>query len=54
MKTKKKEESKERNIKEKINANDSASSGVTGKEKEMDVKKTSMKQLLSHVFTQKK
>ena len=54
LKTKKKEESKERNIKEKINANDSASSGVTGKEKEMDVKKTSMKQLLSHVFTQKK
>ena len=54
LKTKKKEESKERNIKEKINANDSASSGVTGKGKELDVKKTSMKELLSHVFTQKK
>jgi tetrahydromethanopterin S-methyltransferase subunit G len=54
LKTKKKEEVKESRIKEKINANDSASSGVTGKEKDIDVKSMSLKQVIRHAFSQKK
>jgi hypothetical protein len=54
LKTKKQEQTKENRIKEKLNANDSASSGVTGKEKQLDVRKTGMKDLLSHVFAGKK
>ena len=54
LRTKKKEETKERSVKEKINANDSASSGVTGSDKQPDVKKVSVKGLLSHLMSQKK
>lgn len=54
LKTKKKEESKERNIKEKLNANDSASSGVTGSDKQFDVKSNTWKNTLRHVFANQK
>lgn len=53
LKTKNKEVKKESRIKEKINANDSASSGVTGSEKHIDVRNTSWKSLLRQV-TQKR
>lgn len=54
LKTKKKEENKESRIKEKINANDSSSSGVTGSEKQFDVKNNSWKNTLRHVLTKKR
>ncbi len=54
LKTAKKESSDKSRIKEKINANDSASSGVTGSEKQFDVQKNSLKNTLRHVFSQKK
>jgi hypothetical protein len=54
LKTKTKEVSKENRIKEKLNANDSASSGVTGSERSIDVKKVSLKGLISQVMSQKK
>lgn len=53
LKTKNKEVVKESRLKEKINANDSASSGVTGSEKKLDVSKTSLKDTLRHVFAKK-
>jgi hypothetical protein len=53
LKTKNKNESKESRIKEKINANDSASSGVTGSDRQIDIKKVSLKGLLSQVMSQK-
>ena len=54
LKTAKKESSEKSRLKEKINANDSASSGVTGSEKQFDVNKNSLKNTLRHVFSQKK
>jgi hypothetical protein len=54
LRTKAKEEKKERSVKEKINANDSSSSGVTGSEKAIDVQKYSLKGLIRQVMTQKK
>lgn len=54
LKTAKKESSEKNRIKEKINANDSASSGVTGSEKQFDVSKNSWKSTLRHVFAQNK
>jgi hypothetical protein len=54
LRTKDKEVKKERSVKEKINANDSSSSGVTGSEKNIDVQKVSLKGLIRQVMTQKK
>ncbi len=53
LKTKSKEQTKESRLKEKINANDSASSGVTGSEKKIDVKGSSLKNLLRQVMQKK-
>lgn len=53
LKTKSKEQTKENRLKEKINANDSASSGVTGSEKKIDVKSSSLKSLLRQVMQKK-
>lgn len=53
LKTKNQEQKKENRIKEKINANDSASTGVTGSSKQFDVKKSSLKDTILHAFTQK-
>ena len=50
LKTKSKEQTKENRLKEKINANDSSSSGVTGSEKKIDVKSSSLKSLLRQVM----
>lgn len=54
LKTAKKESNDKNRLKEKLNANDSASSGVTGSEKQFDVNKNSLKNTLRHVFSQKK
>jgi hypothetical protein len=54
LKTKSKEQTKENRLKEKINANDSASSGVTGSGQQVDVKKHTLKNLISQVMSQKK
>jgi tetrahydromethanopterin S-methyltransferase subunit G len=53
LKTKKQEETKKERLKEKINASDSTSSGVTGSEKAVDLKNTSLKNVLRQVFTKK-
>ena len=50
LKTKTKESSEKNRIKEKINANDSASSGVVGSDKQIDIKKVSLKGLLRQVM----
>lgn len=50
LRTKTKEINKENRMKEKINANDSASSGVTGTDKKIDVKNVSLKGLLRQVM----
>lgn len=54
LKTKETKQKTESRIKEKINANDSASSGVTGSEKKVDVQKVSLKGLIRQVMTQKR
>lgn len=54
LKTKKKEETTQSRIKEKLNANDSSSSGVTGSEKQFDIKSNSWKNTLRHVLTKKR
>lgn len=54
LRTKKNEERKESRIKEKLNANDSSSSGVTGSEKQFDVSSNSWKNTLRHVLTKKR
>lgn len=53
LKTVKKESSEKSRLKEKLNASDSTSSGVTGSEKQVDIKNTSLKNVLRQVFTKK-